>query len=94
MKIEMEIDESLLSDAASSLFAENFSHQRFGKAFGTQLLEKQVQAYICQMDFEPNIKAAAKAKLDDVVNAVVEQALRDAVKKKAKLMQADGSLFT
>lgn len=93
MKLEIEIDESLFRKAAERAFAEQFAHQRYGQAFGTELIEKQVQAYIRQMDFTPYIQAAAKAKTDDVVNQVIEQALRDAAKKKAKQMQADGSLF-
>lgn len=93
MKIEIEFDESLLRAAATTVFVEQFSHQRFGKAFGTELIEKQVQAYVRNMDFTPYIQDAAKAKLDDVVNQVVEQALRDAAKKKSKQMQANGSLF-
>lgn len=94
MKIEIDIDDSILSDAASKMFFEQFSHQRFGKALGADLLEKQVQAYVRQMDFAPYIQSAAKAKLEDIVNQVVEQALRDAVKKKAKQMQAEGSLLS
>lgn len=47
-----------------------------------------------QIDFTPLIQDAAKAKIDDVVNKVVEQALLiDAAKKKVKQMQIDGSLF-
>lgn len=93
MKLEIEIDESLFRKAAESLFSEQFVHQRYGKGFGTDVVEKQVKAYVSNMDFIPYIQAAAKARLDDVVNQVVEQALRDAAKKKAKQMQVDGSLF-
>lgn len=93
MKLEIEIDESLFRKAAESAFAEQFAHQRYGKAFGTDILEKQVQDYVRKMDFTLYIQEAAKAKRDDVVNQVIEQALRDAAKKKAKQMKADGSLF-
>jgi hypothetical protein len=94
MHLIIEIDESILSEAAASMFVEQFSYQRFGKAFGTELLQKQVHTYVRQMDFTPYIQAAAQAKLDDVVNKVVEHALREAAKKKAAQMQADGRLIT
>lgn len=94
MKIEIDIDESILSEAASRSFCAQFAPQRFGHAFGVEQIEKQVQAYVRQIDFTPYIQAAAKAKLDDVVGQVVEQALREAAKKKAKQMHVDGSLFT
>lgn len=94
MKLIIEINDSLFQKAAESAFAEQFAHQRYGKAFGTEIIEKQVQEFVRKMDFSTYIQEAAKAKLDDVVNQVVEHALRDAAKKKAKQMQADGSLFT
>lgn len=93
MKLEIEIDESLFRKAAEAAIAEQFAHQRYGKAFGAEIIERQVQAYVREFDFSPYIQAAAKAKIDDVVNQVVEQALRDAVKKRAKQMKDDGSLF-
>lgn len=93
MKLEIGIDEVLFRKAAEALFAAQFADQRYGKSFGAELLEKQVQAYVSQMDFLPYIQAAAKAKIEDVVNQVIEQALREAAKKKAKKMQVDGSLF-
>lgn len=93
LKIEIEIDESLLSNAVKKIFAEQFAPQRFGKELGIEMIEKQVQDFVREMDFTPQIQAAAKAKRDDVVNQVVEQTLRDTVRKKAKQMKADGSLF-
>lgn len=93
MKIEIEVDDSVLRDTATSMFVEQFSYQRYGKSLGAELLEKQVKTYVRNMDFSPYIQAAAKAKLDDIVNKVVEQALRDAANKKAKQMQAEGILF-
>lgn len=93
MKLEIYIDDSLFRKAAESAFAEQFAYQRFGKAFGTELIERHAKDYVSKMDFTPYIQAAAKSKLDDVVNQVVEQALRDAAKRKAKQMQAEGSLF-
>jgi len=44
-------------------------------------VEKQVHDFVREMDFTTQIQAAAKAKRDDVV------------KKKAKQMQINGSLF-
>lgn len=93
MKLEIEIDDALFSNAATQLVAAQFALQRFGESFGTELLKTHVHAYLRQMDFTPYIQAAAKAQLEPVVSQVVEQALRDAAKKKAKQMQADGSLF-
>jgi hypothetical protein len=95
MKIEIDIDEEMLRTTAALAFKEQFKTSSYGRndAIGIVLLTGQVQDFVRNMDFAPYIQAAAKAKLDDVVNQVVEQALRESAKKKAKQMQADGSLF-
>lgn len=96
MKVEVDIDEGILITAASKAFEEQFKTTVYGQncGIGIVLITKEVENFVRDMDFTPYIQKAAKAKLDDVVNQVVEQALRDAVKKKARQMQADGSLFT
>lgn len=96
MKVELNIDDGILITAASSAFTDQFKTNTYGRDYGIGivLITKEVENFVRNMDFAPYIQAAAKAKLDDVVNQVVEQALRDTVKKKAKQMQSDGSLFT
>lgn len=96
MKIEIDIDEEMLRTTAASAFREQFNNSSYGRndAIGVVLMTKAAEEFVRNMDFAPYIQAAAKATLDDVVNQVVEQALRGAAKKKTKQMQADGSLFT
>lgn len=96
MKVELDIDDGILITAASKAFEEQFKTTAYGQncGIGIVLMAKEVEDFLRTMDFPPYIQKVARAKLDDVVNQVVEQALRDAVKKKARQMQADGSLFT
>lgn len=96
MKLEIDIDEEILCAAAASAFRDQFRNSSYGRsdAIGIVLLTGAVENFVRKMDFAPYIQKAVKAKLDDVVNQVVEQALREAAKKKAKQMQTDGSLFT
>lgn len=96
MKVEIDIDEGMLCDAAARAFRDQFTNSSYGRneAIGISLLTVATEDFVRKMDFAPYIQKAVKAKLDDVVNQVVEQALREAAKKKAKQMQTDGSLFT
>lgn len=96
MKVEIDIDEGMLCAAASRAFRDQFTNSSYGRneAIGISLLTVAVENFVRNMDFAPYIQSAAKAKLEDIVNQVVEQALREAAKKKAKQMKTDGSLFT
>lgn len=95
MKLEIEVNENVLSQAAENACNEMFKNSSYGRqdAIGAALLKRVTEEFVRNMDLTPYIKAAVKANIDDVVNQVVEQALRDAAKKKARQMQKDGTLL-
>jgi hypothetical protein len=60
---------------------------------GWQEVMRQVKAHIETLDISAAIAAAARARIDDVVNEAVTVALREKAKQRAKEMMRDGTLI-
>lgn len=96
IEITIKVDPSFVEKAVGAAWARAFTIPEYNSdrgGAGWAEVTRQVERHIEGMDFSEMITRAAKAKIDDVVNEVVSRALRDAVKKKAKQMENDGTLL-
>ena len=96
MRIEIDMPDSVVIDAAKRAFHELFKEPTFGRTpggAGYAVLLAQVQEAIATMDFTLQIRAAAKAILADVVNETVDAELRRVAKSRVKGLSTAGELF-
>jgi hypothetical protein len=96
MKIEIDMSDSVVIDAAKRAFHELFKQPDYGRdsgGAGYAILRDQVQEAIAGMDFTAQIQTAAKAILADVVNETVDAELRKVAKARVKGLSTAGELF-
>ena len=75
-------------------FAEPSSYGRSDAGgAGWQEVVRQVKSHVGNLDLSEMIAAAAKAKLQGVIDEVVTTALREAAKQRAKEMKNAGTLL-
>lgn len=97
-EITLKLDTELVETAVKKEWQKAFLTQdRYSSndsvGVGVAEVRRQVNEYISTIDVSALIARVAKARLDDVINDVVTNALKEKAKQRAKEMMSDGSLL-
>lgn len=96
IELTLKLDTTKVEEAIRTAWQREFhtgDGYRDAGGSGWQEVVRQVKAHIQTLDLSSAIAAAAKAQIDDVVNGVVTNALKEKAKQRAKEMMHDGTLL-
>jgi hypothetical protein len=97
MEITIKLDSKVVETAVSKAWAEAFAPPQFrdsGGGYGYEEVKRQVKEYVANnLDLSALIATEVKLRMSSVIGDIVESAIRDMAKKKAKEMEKNGTLL-